>query len=275
MKRSILPARRIGLRLGVHLGNAMLVLFMLGATAGLGVSTTWFVSTGPAISRDKDVWARGVPADGTIQAKRTSRLVPWLVANYDGKVGYTDAEGARYSGTVDFWTMLGGPDTDQAELRYDPQAHDKFAVSWGVEASGARWRAVIIMSALFGLLTLAVGYGSWVVFQMALTEPRIARDGDEVELRVVSCTPIVKAGKPTGNYRHELELDVGEDKPKRIVKDSPWLLRVAPNDARVLGLWLPVKDNPVLVIRSDVHPLAVTAAERAEIAKRAETARAA
>lgn len=275
MKRNILPARRLRIRLGIHLGNAVLVLFMMGATLGLGFATTWFVSSGASISRDKDVWARGLPADGTINAKRTSKLIPWLLANYDGTVRYTDAEGARYQGSIDFWTMFGGPDTDDAELRYDPQHHDKFAVSWGVEASGARWRAVIVMSLLFAALTLAFGFGTWVIIGNLLREARVARDGDEVELRVVSCRPIVKAGKPTGDYRHELELDTGEDKPRRIVKNAKWLLHVAPNDERVLGLWMPGKDNPVIVLRSDLHPLAVSEAERAEITRRAEAARAA
>lgn len=275
MTRNILPARRLRIRIGIHLGNALLVLFMAGGTVGLGLGTTWFVSSGASISRDKDIWARGLPADGTINAKRTSKLIPWLLANYDGTVHYRDAEGAEYEGTINFWTMFGGPDTGDAELRYDPQHHEQFSVNWGVEASGARWRAVIVMSLLLAVLTLTFAFGTWVIIGNMRLWARVTRDGDEVELRVVSCTPIVKQGKPTSKYRYELELDTGEETPKRIVKESPWLLYVAPNDARVLGLWIPGKDNPVVVIRSDLHPLALSMAERAEIVKRAEASRAA
>jgi hypothetical protein len=275
MKRNILPSRRLRLRAGTHVKTALLLLFMVAFTSGLGLATIWFASDGRAILRDKDVWARGVPADGTINAKRTSKLTPWLVASYDGTVRYTDAEGAQYEGEVDFWTMFGGPDTDNAELRYDPQHHDKFAISWGVEASGARWRAVIVCSIMFAFLTLAMAFGTWAIFDNARRTARVARDGDEVELRVVSSTPIVKEGKPTGKYRHELELDIEGEAPKRVVEESPWLLSCAPNDARVLGLWLPGKLNPVIVLRSDLAPLAVSDAERADITKRAEAARAA
>lgn len=272
MKRTILPARKLGLRAGAHTKTVLLLLFMLAFTAGMGLATTWFVSSGASIGRDKDIWARGLPADGTINAKRTAKLIPWLVANYDGTVRYRDAEGASYEGSIDFWTMFGGPDTDNAELRYDPQHHERFAINWGVEASGARWRAVVVMSALFALLTFAFAFGTWAVLQHARGEARVAAEGDEVELRVVSCKPIVKDGKPTGKYHHTLELDA--EPPKTIVKDSEWLLHCAPNDARVLGLWIPGKTDHVIVLRNDLEPLAVTAGERAEIMKRAERARA-
>ncbi len=274
MKRTILPARKLGLRAGVHARTALWLLLLLALTAGMGLATTWFVSCGASIGRDKDIWARGLPADGTIDAKRTSKLIPWLLANYDGKIRYNDAEGASYESSVYFWTMFGGPDTDSAELRYDPQHHEQFAISWGVDASGARWRAVIVMSALFALLTLACGFGTWAILQNARGEARVAREGDEVELRVVSCMSIVKQGKPTGKYHHELELDTGGAAPQRIARDSLWLLHCAPNDARVLGLWIPGKTEHVIVVRNDLAPLAVTAGERAEILARTEQARA-
>ena len=273
MKRTILPARPLRVRASGHVKTALLLLLMVAFVVGGALGTTWFVSSSASIGRDKDIWARGIPAaDGSIHAKRTSKLIPWLIANYDGTVSYVDAEGARYAGDVDFWTMFGGPDTDQAELRYDPQHHDRFAINWGVEASGARWRAVIVMTVLCALLTLAFAFGAWAILQNARGESRVAATGDEVELRVVSCKPQVKEGKPTGKYVYELELDL-PDGPKRIHRESAWLLSCAPNDARVLGLW---HGNPasLILIASDLAPLVVGDAERAEINARAERARA-
>ena len=40
----------------------------------------------------------------------------------------------------------------------------------------------------------------------------------------------------------------------------------------MLALWIPGKADHVIVLRDDLEPLAVTAAERAEIMKRAEQA---
>ena len=275
MKRSILPARPLRLRSGEHVKTALWILFMLAFAAGLALGTAWFVKSGGSIMRDKDIWARGIPAEsGSIHAKRTSKLIPWLIANYDGKVDYTDAEGARYEGDVDFWTMFGGPDTDNAELRYDPDHHDRFAINWAVSASGARWRAVIVMSLILGAATLAFAFGAWIMFQNGRSEARVAATGDEVRLRVVSCTPHVKEGKPTGKYVYQLELDEGLDTPKPIHRESLWLLSVGPNDSRVLGLWEPGKPASLILIRSDFAPLAIRDAERSEINARAEQARA-
>jgi hypothetical protein len=274
MKRTILPARPLRLRGGVHMKTALLVLLMLAFTVGGALGTTWFVSSGASIGRDKDIWARGLPgADGYINAKRTSKLIPWFIANYDGKVSYADAEGARFEGDIDFWTMFGGPDTDNAELRYDPQHHEHFAINWGVEASGARWRAVIVMTLLCALMTLTFAWGAWIIVQNARNESRVAASGDEVHVRVVSATPHVKEGKPTGKYDYRLELDDGE-KPRPIHRVSPWLLTCAPNDARVLGLWMPGKPGSLILITSDFAPLVVNQTERAEINARAEQARA-
>ena len=275
MKRAILPAQRLRLRGGAHVKTTLLTLLMLAMAAGCALGATWFASSGMSILRDQEIWEHGAPAiDGSINAKRTSKLIPWLIANYDGTVSYTDAEGARYEGSVDFWTMFGGPDTDTAELRYDPAHHDRFAISWGVEASGARWRAVIVMVLLLGLLSPVAAYGAWAIVQNARDEARVAAEGDEIELHVVSCTPNVKDGKPTGTYHYELELEIG-DRRERIHRDSPRLLTCAPSDARVLGLWQPGKRASVIVIAGDLAPLAVSPAQRAEILARADQARSA
>jgi hypothetical protein len=271
MKRNILPARRLRLRAGTHVKTALLLLMMIAMTVGAGLGATWFVSSGGTILRDKQIWAHGVQAqDGTIRAKRTAKLIPWLIASYDGTVRYVDAEGASFEGSIDFWTMFGGPDTDNnAELRYDPEHHERFAISWGIEASGARWRAVIVLTLLMVLLVAAFGFGAWAIWHNARAEARVAATGDEVELRVVSATPLVKDGKPTSKYRYQLELD-----GKAISRESEWLLTCGPNDSRVLGLMEPGNPASVIVIRSDLAPLVVSQAERRDINARAEQARA-
>jgi hypothetical protein len=274
MKRTILPAHRLRLRASSHAKTVLAVLIVLGMAAGTGFGATWFISSAGTILRDQAIWERGIAApDGSINGKRTSKLIPWLIANYDATVHYVDVEGARYEGSVDFWTMFGGPDTDNAELRYDPEHHERFALNWAVEASGARWRAVIVMTALLSLLCLTALYATWAIVQTARGEARVAAYGDEVELRVISATPTTKDGKPTGKYHYVLELGEGEH-VERITRDSEWLLVCAPNDARVLGLWDPGKPASVIVLRSDLAPLAVSAADRAEINARAERARA-
>jgi len=62
-----------------------------------------------------------------------------------------------------------------------------------------------------------------------------------------------------------------------ILRDSQWLPYCATDDvsvARVLALWIPGKTDHVILLRSDLDPLAVTADERAEVMKRIDQARA-
>jgi hypothetical protein len=131
---------------------------------------------------------------------------------------------------------------------------------------------VIVMTLLMLLLVATFGFGTWAIWQNARAEARVAAEGDEVQLRVVSATPLVKDGKPTSKYQYALELDAG-DPPLLINRDSEWLLSCAPNDSRVLALWRPGKPESLILIRSDLSPLVVTAAERADINARAEQAR--
>lgn len=266
MKRAILPARPLRLRGGAYVKAALLALFML-ALAGVAVlGTTWFVSSAATIGRDKDVWARGVPAEGGhFEGERRSKLgLAWFVASYDGTVSYTDAAGARYEGSVNFWTMFGGPDTDRTELRYDPDHPERFAISWAVEASGARWRAVVVMTLLLVLIAILCGVGAWAFIDDVRHRARIAATGDEVALRVVSADAVVREGKPTGKVRYELELA-----DRQFTVEMPSVLPCAPADAAVLGLWLPGKPRSVLVLARDLAPLAVSHAERMQVLDRA------
>lgn len=273
MNRTILPARPLRLRAGAYMKSALLALLMLVFAGLLGLATAWVSGGARTIGRDKDVWASGVPAqDGTINGKRSSKLgLSWLIASYDFTVSYVDAEGARYEGKLEFWTMFGGPDVDeQAEVRYDPKRPERFAVSWGVEASGARWRAVIVLTALCGLTTLLFAWLAWVMVQDGRALARTAAGGDELQLRVIAETPIVKDGKATGKWRFELERDDGSGTRRTIIKEQSSVLHCAPNNARVLALWTPGQPSSIVVPTRDLAPLAVSDAERREIVGRAE-----
>ena len=265
MKRSILPDRRLRLRVSDH-GKALLpiaILVVLGA--GLLLGASWFVSSAGTIGRDKDIWACGIAAsNGTVKGKRTSKIgLAWLLANYDANVSYTDAEGARYEGDFSFWTMVGGPDTNRAELRYDPNHHDRFSVNWAVDASGARWRAVLLMTTLLGLVGVVLLGGAWLVIHGQRARARVAATGDEIELRVLSSSPVLDAnGRFTGRSRYQLALDDGTTTHTlaRELRTQP--LYCAPNDALVVGLWSPGTPRHVLIVEHDLSPLAVTDDER-------------
>jgi hypothetical protein len=286
MKRAILPARRLRLRSGFHLKHWIGMLVCLAVATALALGASWFVSSGGTILRDHRIWDRGVPAaDGSIHGKRQSRIgLAWLIAGYDAEVNYTDDRGDRYEGSVTFMTMLGGPDTDNAELRYDPDHHDQFAVSWGIEASGARWCAVIVLTLLLGLLALTSVYAAWLAIRALRADARIAARGDEVELRVVSFKPVMKQPgsgegaadrlrpESTGKWLFELEFDREGQEPRRMTVELEWPLYCAPDNARILAL-SDASTERLIILQHDGAPLALSSADRLEVMRRAEAAR--
>lgn len=286
MKRAILPAHRLRLRLGYGASYWIGALVCLGVAAALAVAARGFAGDIGDLRREQQLWERGTPAaDGWIDGKRRSQLgLSWVIASYDAKVTYTDDRGERHTGTLAFWTMFGGPDTDAAELRFDPAQRDRFAVSWGVDASGARWRAVIVMTALFALLALTFAYVAWIAIGALRRDRRIAATGDEVELRVVSTKQVMKEVRPgeggaqrlvpesTGKWQLELELDRDGREPRRMTLQLEWPLYCAPDNARILALADDSRDH-LIVLAHDGAPLALSDADRLEVMRRAEAAR--
>lgn len=97
---------------------------------------------------------------------------------------------------------------------------------------------------------------------------QVVERGDEVELRVISTSPILSKGQPTGKLRYELELDV-DGEPTRIYREGRSLLACATNGARVVGLWIPSDTQHLLVIGRDLAPLSLRASEGHEVTMRA------
>jgi hypothetical protein len=182
-------------------------------------------------------------------------------------VRYHDDQGTWFHDTVDFATMFGGPDTAHAELRYDPKDHKRFAISWAVEATGARYRGAIVFGLGLALFAAIAAMASKMLVRFMRCFVRIGREGDEIELAVLSSSP-VDVGQPNGKQRYRLQL-AGIEPPRIFVKDSWGLLACSPDRKRAVGLWIPGDPQHVIVIEYDLTPLVVTDAERLEIANRA------
>ena len=269
MRRVRLPNRPLALRGGhqtrAYLGAA--IALVIGVALALGTSCS--ASTALTILGDQRVWDRGVAAEhGSIRGKRTSKFgLQWFMASYDADVEYEDSAGQRYEGSLSFMTMLGGPDVSgDADLRYDPDDHGRFAVSWGVDASGARWRATIVLTLLLALCTLAFLWIAVLNVRALRAQRRRVATGDEVELLVLGCTQLMEQGKPTGKWRHELATIADDGTPaRRFSHDAPWLLYCTPDQTRVLAVGDASKPGELVILEHDGSPLVLSAAERAAI----------
>jgi hypothetical protein len=149
--------------------------------------------------------------------------------------------------------VLGGPDTDgAAELRYDPRDPAQFVTSWEHDASGARWRAVIVLGALFTVLSIAMLLAIPLLASSARAIARCGRLGDEVRLRVVSMAMTHNDKHEPNGRRFEFELDGKTLSENFKLTERPLFHDVAEQYAFALR-----HGETIQVLRSDLYPYVV------------------
>lgn len=261
MNRSILPARALRLTGAAHRRVVFVVLFQLLVLALFAAGTWWFASEALEIGRDQALWERGVSANGgSVDATRHSKFgLSWFISNYEGRVSFTDDAGVPRGGGFSFWTVLGGPDTETTELRYDAKHPDQFVISWAVDASGARWRASLFLGGLSLGLSLFMLFLIRGEIRDHLAYRQLAREGDEVVLRVLARAPIPQRKDGWLRFQFELPGDGGAP-PRTISRDLPSVYEC--QDGYALALWRPEAPKQVLLLRADLSPLQLTSDER-------------
>jgi hypothetical protein len=275
-ERSVLPVRPLGLRMSFYLRRTAFGLFLAAFAAGSGAGAVWAISDAWSIRRDQRIWDSGTQAtDGMVHGKVRSRGLRWVIAFYDLDVTYADADGARYRGPVEIATMLGSVDTDaDPEVRYDPADPDRFALSWAVDASGARWRWVVIGGALFGAIALLFAWVTRGWIQETLAIRQCARRGREVVVRIADVLRVDDdRGRRTTKARYTLLVPAPDG-----ADDQRWLeeldlargrpLFADPTEGTAHALIGPGANTRILLCDS-LYPLALTAAERREVHARA------
>ena len=205
------------------------------------------------------IWADGVPAvGGSVHGHRTSKFgMTWLVASYDLDVSYEDAAGNHHDGNHSFWTMIGGPDTDdQPELRYDREHPDKFAVSWEIAASGARLRATIILGLVCTALALVMGLVISLVPKAMLRIWRCGRRGDELVVRVTGFDEHREKSTVRRTYRFAY---AGADRAERFASETYTLPHIPLfTDADQTHALALLYGETAQVLRDDGYPFAIT-----------------
>lgn len=288
--RTLLPDRPLGFRAGHHVRVVMSLLVLLtvaAVPAGFGV---WAVSDVVDLHREERIWETGVLAlDGELEGKTHSgHFLGWLMKDYDLVVRYRDLAGVAHEGAMSFTTMLGNPDTDEEpEVRHDPAHPERFALSWAIEAGGARWRKAILAGVFFGVLSFGVLTLAWLFGRRAFARRRVGRDGDELIARVLDVRVVHDSnGAPTSRRAYQLLLpppagiEVGpdDDANRTMWSDDIDVLEHPPffadrDDSTVSVLYLRAAEPQLIVLCDGFYPLALTAAEKAEGKRRAEARR--
>jgi hypothetical protein len=275
--RAVLPTRPLRLRAGHvwHMGIVAAVCFLLGAGALAGVPH--FAHELADVARDREVWDHGVrAADGSLEGRQHSRIgLSWLLAWYELRVMYVDDRGERHDEKLGLNTAFGELNgEDDVEIRYDPAHPERFAVSWAVSSSGARYRGAI----LFILICAAIGacliWAGWKVLRDLQRDKQTAAEGGELELRVVGRQLVLQRGGFSGEAHYALEVPPvdGISAPRAMTHKGPVLLESGTDGSHVIALAVAGDHRRVLLVHADLAPLVVTDAEREAAQARAGAA---
>jgi hypothetical protein len=259
----ILPARPLRLSSKFvfknYLGAFASLLFGLGIAVGGGI---WQLGHAQDILEQKRIWQTGIQSRGAeASGKVTTRRA--IFKEYNLTVRYV-VQGRIRTGKVEFDTLAVGADTKADPIvRYDPRRPQKFALSWAVDVTGARW---VSFGVFFSFL---VGIGGVFVWLFVSTLRRVsdaracAAESDEVWLTITGVTRD-QYGNTTFKFRYTA---AGESTPRdgqSVVgaKMGAPLYRDEQTLAEVLGLVSARRPARPWLLSADLYPFDVPPGER-------------
>lgn len=238
--------------------GAAVLFFVTGTALALG-APAWQAFEARKIRADQSLWNRGLEAaHGQVRGSGTTHN--FILSSYELDVDYVDGTGAAHRGRAEFnllFTSLA--DRAPAEVRYDPQAPDRFALSWAVENSEARWASVAflgIAGLVMGLVLIHLGRETL----RRLAEARQAvLDSEDIEIELAGTVRAKQYGRSTGviTYQYVVSDASGKLKKRKVSfnrrkKHTPIFLD--PEKTRVLAVRPRQAADRPIVLRSDFYP---------------------
>jgi hypothetical protein len=204
----VLPSRPFKLR------RAFVVqrLAFAGLLATVGViiavgGTIWEGGSLARMARDSRTWKRGVSAKwAEISVGQTAKNQVLFTSTFH--VSYRDRDDVEHEGEVEFTTFARNVPRDQpAQVRYDPNEKDRFALSWEIGSGWSRWVAPMVEI----VLAVAVGLLLWWSRHLPLSRLRDAREcgaaSEELALPLVESEDVQYPRWPapkTGDRRYRV-----------------------------------------------------------------------
>ncbi len=261
---SALPPPPHRVRSSVFTRAAFLVVLWAGMTALMG----WYLfgvlpQQVSEIRREHALWDRGVPAiDGSYEGEvSTSRGV---FKTFKLKVDYTDQNNQDHTGKLEFESLPGDlDDKTPAEIRYDPDHPDQFALSKALEMSGSRWANAGFFAAMsVGLIAL---FG-WIALRTVHDVRRTmacARDGVAVEVEIVSASTPDRYG--TVRYAYRVAGGPTTPKVHKSVLQKRAVMRAGGDGARAVAMQSRTEPEAVVLLAADGHPFELPPDVRARL----------
>jgi len=258
-----------------YLGMAACVIFGLGAAIGASV---WQLGEARKLLAASALWQTGTEAeDASLEGRETSHN--FLFNDYNLDVEYVDQQGALHKAKLEFNTLFASVDQKSPVIvKYDPQAPDRFALSWMVDMKVSSWAAVAFMASIglaFGLVGL---FGFKQLTQKLAAARRAAVEATESSVALVQVVEMRQNGRATGvmKYQYNTTDAAGKTKRREVlfnVKKQEAPLYVDQANSKMFVLQPPAPHLPV-VLRNDFYPFDVPAHDRPALLARLERMRA-
>ena len=150
------------------------------------------------------LWQRGTEAADTgVDGHETSHN--FILNSYKLDVEYVDQAGQQHNGKVEFNSLFASVDQKSpAIVKYDPQAPERFALSWMVDMKGLIWAAVAFMSSIGLAIGVAMMFGTYQLSRKLTAARRAAVEAEESSVALVKVIEMRQSGRATGvmKYQH-------------------------------------------------------------------------
>lgn len=248
-----------------YLGAALMFLVGFGMSI---VFPIWQATEAKRILVDQELWKTGTPAeDVRVSGRETSHN--FLLNSYHLNVVYTDAVGGEHTGPLEFDTLFESVDQKSPiDVRYDAKDPTRFALSWAVDLSRARWGSVAFLGLLMGLLGLVVIWSGRGLLRRLAAARHVGASFEELELPLVQVIEMRQYGRATGQMRYRFDVagPAGKTRKREVVfnrkkKHEP--LFVDAERTRMLAVRTSAAPDRPIVLRNDFYPFDLSETDRA------------
>lgn len=274
-EQSVFPLKKLRLQRSFLLRPCLLAAFW--ALLGLGVLISvlvWQAKSALALLREERVWNEGTPArQAYVEGQEYTRHS--LFRQYDLKVVYNDDDLTVYHKELSLTSLSKALDRWQsAEVRYNPENPEEFALLWALELRGGRWAAIALYSGfalLAALLSWGIAWSQWRPVRDALSCLRAP------EHRLLTVREIKEPKKPTGDVVYRYVAPSAPGKPPREAEvfcpqSEGEPLFSDESRSHLVALVSTRRPTRHLVLRNDLYPLALAPEEASAIREKLRSA---
>jgi len=254
-----------------YLGMIACVVFGLAAAIGM---PAWQMGEARRLMAASALWESGTEAeDASVDGRETSHN--FLLNSYNLNVEYVDQQGGMHKPKLEFSTLFASIDQKSPLIvKYDPQAPDRFALSWMADMKKSAWASIAFLGGIGIAIGLVCLFAVRQLAQKLAAARRAAVESVESSVALVKIVEMRTNGRATGVMKFQYNTTEGGGKTKLRevlfnVRKQQAPLYFDKEGSRMFVLQPPAPHQPV-VLRNDFYPFHVPEHDRPAVLARLE-----